>query len=175
MRIIKIGRSSGNDIVIDDGKVSRTHCQIIKDDNGNYRLIDTNSANGTYVNGVQRHGEIRLNQSDIVRIGNTTLPWQTYFNNAGGTEIGKSGGEYIPVPEPRKGSGFGIAALCCGIVGLFFFTIILGPLAVIFGGVSLGRNEKNKGLGITGLVLGIIDVRLSIILLVYLGSLFFWS
>jgi len=33
-----------------------------------------------------RHGEVRLNTSDIVRIGNTTLPWQTYFNNVGGTD-----------------------------------------------------------------------------------------
>lgn len=49
------------------------------DDNGNFRLIDTNSSNGTFINGTQRHGEVPLNKSDIVRIGNTTLPWQTYF------------------------------------------------------------------------------------------------
>jgi pSer/pThr/pTyr-binding forkhead associated (FHA) protein len=82
MKIIKIGRSSSNDVVISDSTVSGTHCQIIKDDSGKFRIIDTNSANGTYINGVRRHGEASLNQSDIVRIGNTTLPWQAYFNNA---------------------------------------------------------------------------------------------
>lgn len=86
MKIIKIGRSSSNDVNINDSLVSRSHCQIIQDDNGNFRLIDTNSKNGTFINGTKRHGEVRLNTSDIVRIGNTTLPWQTYFNNVGGTD-----------------------------------------------------------------------------------------
>ncbi len=67
--------------------VSRTHCQIIQDDNGRYRLVDTNSKNGTFVNGTQRHGEVQLNKSDIIRIGNTTLPWLSYFNGAGGTVV----------------------------------------------------------------------------------------
>ena len=88
MRVVTIGRSSSNNIVIDDGQVSRSHCQIIQDNNGNFRLIDANSANGTYVNGVRRQGEVRLNQTDIIRIGNSTLPWQSYFTGGGGTNIG---------------------------------------------------------------------------------------
>lgn len=82
MEIVKIGRSTRNDIVINDRYVSGSHCQIIRDDRGNFILVDTNSSNGTYVNGVLRYGEVRLNPTDIVKIGNTTLPWQTYFNNA---------------------------------------------------------------------------------------------
>ena len=88
MRVVTIGRSSNNNIVINDGQVSRNHCQIIQDNHGNFRLIDTNSANGTYVNGVRRQGEVHLNQSDIIRIGNTTLPWQTYFGGNAGTGAG---------------------------------------------------------------------------------------
>lgn len=84
MKVIKIGRCSSNDVNINDSLVSKSHCQIIQDDYGNYRLIDTNSTNGTYINGIKRHGEILLNTSDIIRIGNTTLPWQAYFNNVGG-------------------------------------------------------------------------------------------
>ena len=93
MKIIKIGRSSSNDVNINDPLVSRVHCQIIQDDYGNFRIVDTNSANGTFINGTKRHGEVQLNASDIVRIGNTTLPWQTYFNNAisgGGGSIGRT-------------------------------------------------------------------------------------
>ena len=86
MKVIKIGRSSRNDVNINDPLVSKVHCQIIQDDYGNFRIIDTNSTNGTFINGTKRHGEVRLNTSDIVRIGNTTLPWQTYFNNVGGTD-----------------------------------------------------------------------------------------
>lgn len=83
MKLITVGRSSSNDVIINDSLVSRTHCQIIQDDNGNYRLIDTNSKNGTFVNGRQigRNAETRLNKNDIIRIGKTTLPWQTYFND----------------------------------------------------------------------------------------------
>lgn len=87
MKVIRIGRDSSNDVVINDPLVSRTHCHIIQDDNGRFRLIDTNSSNGTFINGLQRHGEVNLNQTDIVIIGNTTLPWQTYFNNNSGATI----------------------------------------------------------------------------------------
>lgn len=79
MKIVKIGRSSSNDVNIDDKLVSRAHCQIIQDDNGEFTIIDANSLNGTFINGTKRHGQVKLNPNDIVRIGNTTLPWQSYF------------------------------------------------------------------------------------------------
>lgn len=82
MQIIKIGRSSRNDIVINDPFVSQLHCQIIYDDNGIFRLIDKNSRNGTYVNGKICYGETMLNATDIVRIGNTTIPWRQYFESS---------------------------------------------------------------------------------------------
>ena len=115
MKIVKIGRSSTNDVNVDDPNVSRAHCQIIKDDYGNYTIIDTNSLNGTFVNGTKRHGEVKLNPNDIVRIGNTTLPWQTYFGNefhggqgtriggsegSGGNNIGINIGTYPAQPQP---------------------------------------------------------------------------
>lgn len=115
MKIVKIGRSSTNDVNVDDPNVSRSHCQIIQDDYGNYTIIDTNSTNGTFVNGTKRHGEVKLNPNDIVRIGNTTLPWQTYFGNefhggqgtriggsegSGGNNIGINIGAYPVQPQP---------------------------------------------------------------------------
>ena len=54
------------------------------------------------------------------------------------------------------GSGWGIASLACGIVGLFGGALILGPLAIIFG--ALGIKKNLKGLAIAGLVLGIIEL-----------------
>ncbi len=93
MKIVNIGRSSQNDIVISDNMVSKTHCQIIQDDRGQYRLIDINSTNGTYINGVHRRGEVVLSKTDIIRIGNETLPWQSYFT--GSTVIGGAGGAIV--------------------------------------------------------------------------------
>lgn len=82
MKVITVGRSHNNDIVIDDPYVSKTHCQIVKDDNGRVSIIDTNSRNGVYINGKMAHGNVYLQTSDIVRIGNTTLPWQQYFTES---------------------------------------------------------------------------------------------
>lgn len=81
MKILKIGRSSNNDIVINDPMVSKTHCQIIRDDYGRYTLIDTGSSNGTFINGIRRRGNISLNRGDIVKLGNSFIPWESYFNN----------------------------------------------------------------------------------------------
>lgn len=107
MRVIKIGRSSNNDIVINDNMVSRVHCQIIEDENRNYYILDLNSTNGVYVNGMRRNGQTRLNHNDIVRIGNTTLPWTQYFGatvsggNYGGG-YGSNGGGY----DSNNGGGY---------------------------------------------------------------------
>lgn len=79
MKIVKIGRVQGNDVIIPDPKVSQSHCQIIQEDNGSFMLIDTNSTNGTYVNGILRRGEVTLNPEDVIRIGDSTLPWRNYF------------------------------------------------------------------------------------------------
>ena len=162
MKIIKIGRSSSNDVNINDSLVSGTHCQIIQDDYGNYRLIDTNSTNGTFVNGVKRHGEVRLNQSDIIRIGNTILPWQSYFNNAGGTGASGGtivGGGYAPPENTKKGGGFGIAAFICGLFGI-------NLLAIIFGVIGWQKDRENRGLAIAGFILGCIWIVVCVILVV---------
>ncbi len=78
MKVITIGRSSDNNIVINDAKVSRTHLQLVQNDSGICSVVDLNSANGTFVNGQKITGEVRLQPRDVIRIGNTTLPWQEY-------------------------------------------------------------------------------------------------
>ena len=83
MKTIHIGRSSQNDVVINDPSVSRFHCQIIQKDNGDFILYDTNSKNGTYVNGQRIHGQTIVQSNDIIRIGNSTLPWMKYFPHTG--------------------------------------------------------------------------------------------
>lgn len=61
------------------------------------------------------------------------------------------------------GAGFGIAALCCGIAGLFVAGIPLGVCAIVFG--AIGANRRLKGLAIAGLTLGVIDVIGALIVL----------
>ena len=71
---ITIGRSSDNDIVIDNKLTSRHHAiiQKIKED---YFLKDEESTNGTYLNGkkVPEGKYLKLNKLDKVTIGNVHL------------------------------------------------------------------------------------------------------
>jgi hypothetical protein len=71
-------------------------------------------------------------------------------------------------PVTRRGSnGPAVAALVCGIVGLFIFNFILGPLAIIFGGVGLRRASRGagrRGMAWAGIVLGIIDILIIVAL-----------
>ena len=65
----------------------------------------------------------------------------------------------------NESSAYGIASLACSIASWIIFGIILAPLGIIFGCISLSKNEKNKGLGIAGLIIG------SVALAVYIFSL----
>lgn len=129
MKVINIGRSSSNDICIQDNLVSRIHCQLIQDDRGNVTIVDTNSKNGTYVNGAKLHGPVKLNKSDIVRIGNTTLPWRDYIKD----QISISP-EPTQIPDPVRfdpesvqKSGLGTVALITSLIGagLLIYVVVL--------------------------------------------------
>ena len=61
------------------------------------------------------------------------------------------------------GKGMSVAALVCGIVGLFFGGIILGPLAIIFG--AIGMKRDGRGMAIAGLVCGIVATLFSLLIL----------
>ncbi len=87
MRIITVGRELDNDFVIPDGFVGRHHLQLIKDETGAYFVCDLNSTNGTFVNGKRIQGKVQIDEQDVIRIGNTTIPWISYFSTYAETEI----------------------------------------------------------------------------------------
>lgn len=66
---VTFGRSRTADIFIDDSKLSRVHAKITRVGPG-YRLIDMQSRNGTYVNGV-RVLEHPLSSFDEITLGNS--------------------------------------------------------------------------------------------------------
>ena len=65
--LIRIGRGSENDVVIDDVRVSRRHAEI-RGTAGTYEVIDLDSHNGTFVNG-QPIRRSRLSDGDLIGIG----------------------------------------------------------------------------------------------------------
>lgn len=62
-------------------------------------------------------------------------------------------------------TGAGVASLVTGILGLFVFPIILGPIALVLGVIASDKKDK---LGRAGLILGIIDIITWAILIWYL-------
>lgn len=80
MIVKTVGRGQDNNIVIHDENVSRVHLQLVQDDNGNVSVVDLGSTNGTFVNGSRISSETKLKPGDLLRIGDTELPWQSYFH-----------------------------------------------------------------------------------------------
>jgi hypothetical protein len=83
-----------------------------------------------------------------------------------------------PEDKPRT-DGMSIAAMVCGILSFFvpILGLVLAILAIIFGGVGLGRTNrdpelKGRGMAVTGLVLGIIGMLFVIMVLTILSLSF---
>jgi pSer/pThr/pTyr-binding forkhead associated (FHA) protein len=83
--LIRIGKASDNDYVVNDPYVSRRHACLTRDANGFLLLEDQNSANGTYVNGSQIVKK-RITPTDTVILGNN------FVLNI--SEVLKSGNDY---------------------------------------------------------------------------------
>jgi hypothetical protein len=65
-------------------------------------------------------------------------------------------------------NGLAVAGLVLGLVGLFLANVILGPLAIIFGGIAwskANRGAPRKGMAIAGVILGIVDIALFVLIL----------
>lgn len=61
-----IGRKPANQVVIDDPRISRVHCQI-KIKNNKVMILDQSSSGGTFVNG-ERVTESPLNPGDVISL-----------------------------------------------------------------------------------------------------------
>ncbi len=64
-----IGRTEDNYILLSDASVSRSHATIVNQAM-TYKLVDNNSANGTFVNGSRVKGSTNLQNGDEIRFGN---------------------------------------------------------------------------------------------------------
>jgi pSer/pThr/pTyr-binding forkhead associated (FHA) protein len=98
MKQITIGRSQENDVVINDPSVSRQHATIIHTGN-DIVVYDNGSSNGTFINGNRIHGEGRLKNTDILKLGSALVPWRNYFQEVSSQEEVKT---RIVKEEPQK-------------------------------------------------------------------------
>ncbi len=70
--LLSIGRSSRQDLVVRDVRVSRQHAVILRDQES-FAVIDQNSTHGTFLNGVRIH-RARLNPDDVLHLGSLSGP-----------------------------------------------------------------------------------------------------
>jgi len=70
-----VGRGVDNDVVLLDLGVSRRHVTIVRHKDG-FRMVDTGSGNGSYVNG-EAVSEAELYDGDFIRLGGTELEYRT--------------------------------------------------------------------------------------------------
>lgn len=65
---MRIGRTDDNDVALDHRSLSRTHCKLVREDNGEWRVIDMQSANGLMVNG-EPYAQVTLRPGDVLELG----------------------------------------------------------------------------------------------------------
>ncbi|MET8244444.1 FHA domain-containing protein [Streptomyces sp. NPDC005202] len=72
VRVIRIGRSADNDLVVDDLVVSRRHAELHARPDGTYEIVDLGSHNGTFLNGRPVSRAV-VGPRDIVGIGHSAF------------------------------------------------------------------------------------------------------
>lgn len=70
--VVSMGRSSENTILVEDKQSSRKHCQVEKTEDGDWKLVDLESRNGTKVNGAVVNQHL-LKDGDRIEIGDVAL------------------------------------------------------------------------------------------------------
>lgn len=155
MKVISFGRASSNDVVVNDPMVSANfHMKLVVTDDGRVKVVDCNSTNGTFVNGRKVPGEVYINKGDIIRIGNTMVPWENYVT----ADSVQRGGNTVHAQEDAN--GMAIAGFVCS-----FFVPLVG---VVLSAIGLSRVKKNittkgRGLAIAGLVISIVGLAIWLI------------
>jgi pSer/pThr/pTyr-binding forkhead associated (FHA) protein len=111
---LKIGRTDDNDIAIDHRSLSRTHAKVVREDNGEWRVIDMQSANGVKVND-ETYAQATLRPGDTLELGHVKFRFL-----APGEEFKvppEEGGEAEPPPPRRSRAGVGVFAGLVVVLG----------------------------------------------------------
>lgn len=103
-REVVLGRKSDCDLFLQDDLLSRYHCRLSFDGNGDLSIEDMQSRNGTYLNGVLLEKRSFLKRGDFISIGSHLLrclnqndPWEVPANQVLCTRCGT----VVPYPQPE--------------------------------------------------------------------------
>ncbi|WP_426746100.1 FHA domain-containing protein [Myxococcus faecalis] len=123
-----IGRSPSCEIPLRDDQVSRKHAQLTVHE-GQVRLTDLDSRNGTLVNGARISGQVVLQPGDRVRVGST----MAVFEPAPVTlvEGGPTSPGHVPIEEvlPHVGAAAALYSAGTALLGATSEAMVLRRLA----------------------------------------------
>ena len=110
---LSIGRSAGNEVVLDwDPQVSRSHAQLERMGT-DWTLVDDGlSRNGSQINGERLVGRRRLRDEDVLRIGRTTVVFRAPPGKSESTLVERS----LPVAKLTEGERRVLIALCAPVI-----------------------------------------------------------
>lgn len=74
---LRIGRTSGNDVMLGSPEVSRNHCMVVVEPGRGAVITDLGSTNGTYVNGQRLLAPALLTDHSLVAVGSHTLLYRS--------------------------------------------------------------------------------------------------
>jgi Nif-specific regulatory protein len=80
-QVTTIGRSATNRVVLQDDACSRNHCEVFFSE-GEWRLRDLGSRNGTSIGGQRVTGDTLLTSGDVIAIGECRLAFTTSLESA---------------------------------------------------------------------------------------------
>ncbi len=165
-KVYRIGRLSNNDICLVSNEVSRSHAEIICQDNGSFMLTD-HSKNGTYVNGrIVHNTSVAVNYGDNILFANKLpLDWSRIDSYTSGNH-----GSTIVDPEtsaPTQNNGMAIAGFVCS-----FLVPLLG---LVFSIIGLNRSKlmsgKGHGLALAGIIISSVLMLFNLVYLLAIASL----
>jgi pSer/pThr/pTyr-binding forkhead associated (FHA) protein len=130
--VMRLGRSSSNDIHIPDERLSRNHCMFTPFGEDGIRLTDLASANGTFVNGREIGSDyVDLKIGDSVEVGSTILKVvgeDVVDLGLGSVKPADDGKNPVDAPE-KKRSPFSLLlwALALLLAGLALYFLFFAP------------------------------------------------
>ncbi|HEX3451248.1 MAG TPA: FHA domain-containing protein, partial [Isosphaeraceae bacterium] len=76
VRVVQVGRLAGNDVVVDDQRVSGHHAQLVMIEGFETRIEDRGSSNGTFLNSADRRvtGPTTITEADTIYFGTLDVP-----------------------------------------------------------------------------------------------------
>lgn len=123
--VARIGRGADNDVVIDDDSVSARHARL-EFDEGAWRLIDLESTNGTYVEGVRLTPQVPtpLHYGATVRFGGVPL----HFRPVEEADPEGARAEYTAPEPPQRIRERKRRGLPLWLVAVIFVLLVLAVL-----------------------------------------------